>query len=168
MGDYAKCECPKCGQHVEYPIEGSGAEISCPGCGVSITLPEAHSADYEQFQKEFNKAKQEYETRIAEIDRKADIIAANPDLDTCKTCHEIVAQSAEFCPHCGQKWPTLRLTCDNCGSKDIDLVTIEDNSSLFVTPSIAGAVASALFEAMRRKPKSYAVCQNCGASLELH
>jgi DNA-directed RNA polymerase subunit RPC12/RpoP len=154
-----------CGQRVEYPSEGVGTNVACPGCGTSITLPAALSN--EDFDAALKKIEDDHRQRLAEIERKAELLSANPNLRLCKTCGGVVAISAEFCVHCGQKWPTLDISCGHCGSKNIEIVTVEDNSSLFVTPSLAGAVASALFEATRPRPKVYAQCQNCGYSLEL-
>jgi hypothetical protein len=166
MSKFAKWECPHCRQHIEYPTEGAGTEIGCPGCGVSITLPPTLSDA--EFEAELKKIKDEHEQRLADLAKKEEILNSNPNLNLCKTCSGIVAASAEFCVHCGQKWPALHITCGHCGSVDIELVTVEDTSSLFVTPSIAGAIASALFEAVRAKPKLYAVCQTCGRSLEIN
>jgi DNA-directed RNA polymerase subunit RPC12/RpoP/RNase P subunit RPR2 len=165
MSEFAKWECPHCGQPIEYPIEGVGTEIACPGCGVSITLPPILSD--EEFEARLKELQDEHEARLAEIEREAEL-TLNPNLGTCKTCGGTVAISAEFCVHCGQKWPTLNITCGHCGSKDIEIVTVENTSSLFVTPSLAGVLAAALFEGMRPQPKVYAECQHCGYSLEMN
>src|SRR5208282_3055658 len=38
MSDFIKCECPHCGQHIEFPAEGTGQTIPCPACGEPTTL----------------------------------------------------------------------------------------------------------------------------------
>jgi ankyrin repeat protein len=40
MGDFLKCECPHCGQNIEYPSEGTGQTVPCPTCRLEITLPQ--------------------------------------------------------------------------------------------------------------------------------
>lgn len=35
----SKCQCSECGQHLEYPAEGSGQTIDCPSCGQPVVLP---------------------------------------------------------------------------------------------------------------------------------
>jgi hypothetical protein len=32
MGNFLKCECPNCGQPIEYPSEGTGQIVPCPTC----------------------------------------------------------------------------------------------------------------------------------------
>src|SRR5215471_5433303 len=34
-----KCACPSCGQHIEYPLAGSGEKVPCPSCNKEILLP---------------------------------------------------------------------------------------------------------------------------------
>ena len=41
MSDFIKCECPHCGQNIEYPSEGTGETVPCPTCGKSVTLTSA-------------------------------------------------------------------------------------------------------------------------------
>jgi Ankyrin repeats (3 copies) len=38
MSDFLKCECPHCGQSIEYPSEGTGQTVPCPTCEKLITL----------------------------------------------------------------------------------------------------------------------------------
>lgn len=38
MGDFLKCECPHCGQNIEYPSEGTGQTVPCPTCEKSVML----------------------------------------------------------------------------------------------------------------------------------
>jgi len=38
MGDFLRCECPHCGQPVEYPPTGAGQSVPCPGCQRSLVL----------------------------------------------------------------------------------------------------------------------------------
>lgn len=38
MNDFQKCECPHCGQSIEYPSEGTGQTVPCPTCEKPITL----------------------------------------------------------------------------------------------------------------------------------
>lgn len=38
MGEFLKCECPHCGQQIEYPSEGTGQAVPCPTCEKAVTL----------------------------------------------------------------------------------------------------------------------------------
>ncbi len=38
MSDFLKCECPHCGQNIEYPSEGTGQTVPCPTCEKPVTL----------------------------------------------------------------------------------------------------------------------------------
>jgi hypothetical protein len=38
MGEFLKCECPHCGQPIEYPSEGTGQIVPCPTCEKPVTL----------------------------------------------------------------------------------------------------------------------------------
>jgi uncharacterized Zn finger protein (UPF0148 family) len=38
MSNFLKCECPHCGQSIEYPAEGTGQTVPCPTCEKLITL----------------------------------------------------------------------------------------------------------------------------------
>jgi len=38
MGDFLKCECPHCGQSIEYLSEGTGQTVPCPTCAKPIVL----------------------------------------------------------------------------------------------------------------------------------
>jgi ankyrin repeat protein len=42
MSDFLKCDCPHCGQHVEYPAEGTGLTVPCPTCEKSFVLSPAN------------------------------------------------------------------------------------------------------------------------------
>jgi hypothetical protein len=41
MEDFLKCECPHCGQPVEYPPAGTGQTVPCPACNRSFVLTPA-------------------------------------------------------------------------------------------------------------------------------
>jgi len=41
MDDFLKCECPNCGQPIEYPSEGTGQTVPCPACEKPVTLKPA-------------------------------------------------------------------------------------------------------------------------------
>src|SRR2546427_3556561 len=34
----AKCSCSQCGNHIEFPLEGTGALVACPHCGQQTQL----------------------------------------------------------------------------------------------------------------------------------
>ncbi|MGD1089299.1 MAG: ankyrin repeat domain-containing protein, partial [Verrucomicrobiota bacterium] len=38
MNDFLKCECPHCGQSIEYPAEGTGQTVPCPTCEKPVAL----------------------------------------------------------------------------------------------------------------------------------
>jgi ankyrin repeat protein len=38
MSEFLKCECPHCGQNIEYPSEGTGEIVPCPTCEKPVTL----------------------------------------------------------------------------------------------------------------------------------
>jgi uncharacterized Zn finger protein (UPF0148 family) len=38
MGEFLKCECPHCGQKIEFPAGGTGQTVSCPTCEKFVTL----------------------------------------------------------------------------------------------------------------------------------
>ena len=38
MSEYLKCECPHCGQAIEYPSEGTGQTVPCPTCNQPVFL----------------------------------------------------------------------------------------------------------------------------------
>lgn len=60
MGEFLKCECPHCGQNIEYPSEGTGQTVPCPTCDkpVMLTPAELPQADDEaRRQKEWNEWK---------------------------------------------------------------------------------------------------------------
>jgi hypothetical protein len=187
-------ECPTCNETIEVPVRSQREEVpkppelprpcppqaTCSKCGVTmLATTDARTGGLcmackqgirehiEAAKVRYQEERQEHRAHLAELERKKQLISSNPNLGICKTCTGIVAVSTQVCVHCGQKWPTLDLRCDNCGSFDIDLVTVEDTSSLFVTPSLAGVLAAGLFEAMRPEPQTYAVCQQCGCSLEV-
>jgi hypothetical protein len=42
MSDFLKCECPHCGQSIEYPAEGTGQTVPCPTCQKPFVLMPAH------------------------------------------------------------------------------------------------------------------------------
>ncbi|MGA3284938.1 MAG: ankyrin repeat domain-containing protein [Verrucomicrobiota bacterium] len=42
MSEFLKCECPHCGQSIEYPTEGTGQAVPCPACGKPVTLTPAN------------------------------------------------------------------------------------------------------------------------------
>ncbi len=44
MNDYLKCECPHCGQSVEYLAEGTGQTVPCPTCEQPFALIPAGEA----------------------------------------------------------------------------------------------------------------------------
>ncbi len=41
MSDFLKCECPHCGQSIEYPSEGTGQTVPCPTCEKPVVLTPA-------------------------------------------------------------------------------------------------------------------------------
>jgi len=44
MSEYAKCNCQRCGQGIEFPVAGDGQDVTCPHCGRETTLivPQLH------------------------------------------------------------------------------------------------------------------------------
>ncbi len=38
MSAEAKCNCQRCGEHIAFPVEMTGQEITCPHCGRETTL----------------------------------------------------------------------------------------------------------------------------------
>lgn len=38
MGDYAKCDCQRCGQPIEFALMMDGQDSPCPHCGRETTL----------------------------------------------------------------------------------------------------------------------------------
>ncbi len=38
VSDYLKCNCPHCGQSIEYPAEGTGQTVPCPTCEKPVVL----------------------------------------------------------------------------------------------------------------------------------
>jgi hypothetical protein len=44
MSEFVKCECPHCGQPIEYPVEGIGQTIPCPSCEQNVALNAQGSA----------------------------------------------------------------------------------------------------------------------------
>jgi predicted RNA-binding Zn-ribbon protein involved in translation (DUF1610 family) len=52
MNDFFKCECPHCGQNIEYPSEGAGQTVPCPTCGKSVVLIQAKQPHPDEVQRE--------------------------------------------------------------------------------------------------------------------
>jgi hypothetical protein len=44
MGEFLKCECPHCGQSIEYPSEGTGETVPCPTCEKPVILTPVNSS----------------------------------------------------------------------------------------------------------------------------
>jgi len=42
MSDFIKCQCPHCGQNIEYLSEGTGETVPCPTCEKPVTLTPAN------------------------------------------------------------------------------------------------------------------------------
>lgn len=40
---------------------------------------------------------------------------------TCRTCEEMVSETAETCPHCGEVMPGLRVACPRCESDKFEV-----------------------------------------------
>src|ERR1035441_3438758 len=124
--DYIKCRCIECEQPIEFPSYGVGERVKCPHCKRMTRL-------------------------YPPIPPKPPVILGpllEPTLCLCKTCSGGVAPSAEICVHCGQMWPTLSLPCPRCGVDDFELVSVEDTSSVWVTPSLLGVLSATLWAAM--------------------
>lgn len=39
MSGFLKCECPQCGQHIEFRVEDSGQSATCPSCQREFVMP---------------------------------------------------------------------------------------------------------------------------------
>jgi hypothetical protein len=60
MSDFLKCECPHCGQRIEYPSDGIGEIVPCPSCEKPVTLTLAElpqSAEETRRQKKWDEWK---------------------------------------------------------------------------------------------------------------
>jgi len=42
MSDFLKCDCPHCGQSIEFPSEGTGQSVPCPTCEKTFVLATAN------------------------------------------------------------------------------------------------------------------------------
>jgi hypothetical protein len=171
---YSTCSCPECSGKVEFPAHGIGEEIECPHCQIPFALYD----ESEDSQQVGGSIDWHAETSPTPDTPQPPIIATEPEetdctdiqlhrLPQCKTCYGTVAPSAEFCVHCGQKWPALNLRCPHCGANDFELFILEDTSSVMVTPSLVGIFSAALWEAMRDKPQLCMSCLNCGGDARL-
>jgi RNA polymerase subunit RPABC4/transcription elongation factor Spt4 len=152
---YIKCPCIKCWESLEFQAEGLGEEIECPNCHQKTIL-------YNPVEEEIPTDLSSEEDEVENLEKEDSSSSVSPSLRICKTCKGFVAESAEVCIHCGQQWPTTNLFCPDCGANDFDIEVIEDNSSVWVTPSLLGVLSAAIWEGMRAKPKSYIRCLQCG------
>ena len=46
MSDEAKCNCQRCGEHIEFPMVMAGQNVACPHCGreTTLTIPAVRKA----------------------------------------------------------------------------------------------------------------------------
>jgi len=146
------CQCFACRGKMRFPPEAQGRKIKCPHCKQDTIL-------YDQKGPGDLIPDSERMSRVPNF-------KTSPSLANCKTCKGAVAESSQTCIHCGQLWPAINLECGNCGANDFDFEIYEDNSSVWVTPSIIGVLSAAIWESMRSKPKRAVRCLNCGGLFE--
>ena len=53
-GNFLKCECPHCGQSIEYPSEGTGRIVPCPACEKPVTLEQSQANSEAQRKREWD------------------------------------------------------------------------------------------------------------------
>jgi len=145
-----------------------GEEIECPNCHRTTRFYPSEQFDLpsESSTQITTEASSPISTGPPPIPPIIDSVPSaevvTPSVYRCKNCCSIVSESAEFCVHCGQKWPTIHLICPNCGANDFDYLVVEDQSSLWFTPSLLGILSAAIWSATRPQPRLYADCLRCG------
>jgi len=145
------CVCTHCSVNIEFPEYGVGVEVECPACHEKTTLhrPEVPA-----------------EPSIPPVipSTLPPVLPKDEDtiLEYCKNCKQPIRQSDLDCPYCRQLHPSTSHPCPKCGADDFEIYIIEDNSSVWVTPSLLGVLSAAVWSATRPRPISYLRCFHCG------
>lgn len=152
------CHCFECQGELHFSADGLGETIECPICHQETIL-------YDSRDEGEPMPNPEIKSQVSKTNSSPPP-SNSPSLKSCKTCNGAVAESSQVCIHCGQLWPTINLECGNCGANNFDFEIYEDNSSVWITPSIAGVLSAAIWELMRSKPRCAVRCLNCGGLFE--
>jgi len=143
--EFLLCSCKHCGQSLEFPPEGIGAEVPCPTCG-SLVLLEA-----------------EKRKMVFQIPKPKDYVArADPALPKCRVCGKDVSPSADICPSCGERSPGVSLRCPECQSTR---VTVSDARVLGLGKAAAATVLVGpvgLLAALLPTTHTSCRCLDCG------
>ena len=148
------CCCFVCQGEIRFPARAVGKRIECPHCHKETMLYDPND-EGEPNSNSKTVSQPSDSKRTSQLN-------TSPSLVCCKTCNGPIAESAQICIHCGQNWPAINLVCPQCGANDFDFEVYEDNSSVWVTPSIIGVLSAAIWEGMRSKPQQCVRCLNCG------
>ncbi len=165
--NYITCCCIECAGRIEFPAHGVGQEVQYPHSNQMTRLYDP-AADQDLPARPLSGPwGTEAPPAVPPLVADAPLEVMPPRMFLCRTCGGTAASSAEFCIHCGQQWPTLSCPCPYCGADDFDFVVAEDTSSVWITPSLLGILAAALWGVMRPRPKTYLHCLNCGGLARL-